>query len=374
MKKKQLSTHLKTKVPDDDASSTTIKGKTWGPSSMTSQRERGFLPALRSVDQQSSLVKSAPNLDHAKSRSVTSKSADNILGNSVEHSERLSPLAQPSPTNHHYVNISSSSHTIYFERELHNRINENAKNDCNDNNSSRKMSSNSINSRERSIESFECYDSDQSDHATTVGCFSFVGGNSSERKKKYKKLQKSSPPATIESPSERSISFVPGTSDKKSSGSRKNSAIDGRKALNYLTQKINTDLSFYHRMQQGIDAVGSQDALDEDDECIYIRSKRSKNKNKLSMRLQQSLEAIDAYDPEDFGPGGGNRHVKVYSKSIDNISMAGDYQFERNGSQFTRECFLKNGSRTANGNNVDNRDSGSSGDDSAVWSQNHRQY
>lgn len=354
-------------VPDDDTSSTTIKGKTWGPSSMTSQRERG---ALRSVDQQS-LVKSAPNLD--KSRSVTSKSAENILGNSVGHCDRLSPVAHPSSTNHHYVNISTSSHhTIYFESDLHHRINENAKNDCIDN--VRKMSSNSITSRERSIDSFDCYDdSDQSDDATTVGCFSFVGGNSSERKKKYKKLQKVSP--TVESERNNSISFVPGTSETKSSGSRKNSAIDSRNALTYLTQKISSDLSFYNRFKQSLDAVGSNDALDEDEDCIYIRSKRSKNKNKLSMRLQQSLEAIDAYDPEDLGSvSGNNRHVKVYSKSIDNISMVGDYQFERNGSQFTRECFLKNGSGRKNaGDNRDRESSSSSGDDSAVSSQN-RQY
>lgn len=336
---------------------------------MTSQRERGFLPALRSVDQQS-LVKSAPNLDN-KSRSVTSKSADNILGNSVDHCDRLSPVAHPSPsTNHHYVNISSSSHTIYFERDMHNRSNENAKNDCNDN--VRKMSSNSINQRERSVESFDYYDSDQSDHATTVGCFSFVGGNSSERKKKYKKLQKSSP--TAESERNNSISFVPSASEKKSSGSRKNSGNDSKNKLGALTQKISSDLSFYHRIKHGLGAVGSNDALDEDEDYVYIRTKRSKNKNKLSMRLQQSLEAIDAYDPEDFGPGGGNRHVKVYSKSIDNISMAGDYQFERNGSQFTRECFLKNGGRMANGNGDErDRESVSSEDDSAVWGQN-RQY
>lgn len=340
---------------------------------MTSQRERSFLPALRSADQQN-LVKSAPNLDN-KSRSTTSKSADNILGNSADNSVSLSAVAHPSSANHHYVNISSSSHTIYYERDVHNQINENAKNGCSDN--VRKMSSNSTISRERSIESFEyCDDSDQSDHTPAVGCFSFVGG-SSERKKKYKKLQKVSPSAESEkSDKSNSISFVPGTFDKKSSGSRKNSAIDSRTTLGLITQKISSDLSFYNRIKQSLDAVGSNDALDEEEDYVYIRTKRAKNKNKLSMRLQQSLEAIDAYDPEDLDPGGGNRHVKVYSKSIDNISMAGDYQFERNGSQFTRECFLKNGGRANNGN-IDDRDrdssSSDSGDNSTVWGQN-RQY
>lgn len=339
---------------------------------MTHQRERGFLPALRSPDQQN-LVKSAPNLDN-KSRSTTSKSVDNILGNIVDNCDSLSSVAHPSSANHHYVNISSSSHTIYYEKDMHNnQSSENAKNGYSDN--VRKMSTNSSISRERSIESFDyCDDSDQSDHVATVGCFPF-GGGSSERKKKYKKLQKVSPNAESEkSEKSNSISFVPGTSEKKSSGSRKNSAIDSRKALGILTQKISSDLNFYNRIKQSLDAVGSNDALDEEEDYVYVRSKRAKNKNKLSMRLQQSLEAIDAYDPEDLGPDCGNRHVKVYSKSIDNISMAGDYQFERNGSQFTRECFLKNGGRSKNSNNDDrNRESNSSGDDSAVWGQN-RQY
>ncbi|CAG9806107.1 unnamed protein product [Chironomus riparius] len=60
---------------DDTPSSTTTKGKTWGPSSMSHQRERGFLPAFPQERSQN-LVKSAPNLDN-KSRS--SSSTDNIL-------------------------------------------------------------------------------------------------------------------------------------------------------------------------------------------------------------------------------------------------------------------------------------------------------
>ena len=91
------------------------------------------------------------------------------------------------------------------------------------------------------------------------------------------------------------------------------------------------------------------------------------NKNKLAMRLQKSLDAIDSFDVND------DRDEKVYSKSIDDLSTGSDYQWYRGGSQFTRQCFFKNGSaRNGNGN----RDSESSQESSTVRKSSwpHTQY
>lgn len=201
----------------------------------------------------------------------------------------------------------------------------------------RKMSSTSITSHEQSNESHD-YDSDNSEQNVSGGCFSFVGNSSSnENKKKYKKL-----PKAYSSDLENRQLLPSNEKKAKSSGSRKNST-DPKKKIQFeeLTTpkaKFNVDLMFYKRFEQSLDAVGSYELAEED--YIYIRTKKTKNKTKLSVRLQQSLDAIDSYEIED-----PETPEKIYSKSIDDLSTGGDFEFHRGGSQFTFECFLKNGGR-----------------------------
>jgi hypothetical protein len=204
----------------------------------------------------------------------------------------------------------------------------------------RKMSTTSITSQEQSNESFHDFESDNSEHSAFTGCFSFVGNSSShEGKKKYKKL-----PKAYSSDLE-NRQLLP-EKKAKSSSSRKNST-DPKKKIQFeeLTPKakFNVDLMFYKRFEQSLDAVGSYE-LDEED-IVYIRTKKTKNKTKLSVRLQQSLDAIDSYEIEEEEEA----PEKIYSKSIDDLSTGGDFQFHRNGSQFTWECFLKNGARKNGG-------------------------
>lgn len=202
----------------------------------------------------------------------------------------------------------------------------------------RKMSSTSVTSHEQSNESHD-YDTDNSENNVSVGCFSFVGNSSSnESKKKYKKL-----PKAFSSDLENRQLLPSNEKKAKGSGSRKNSA-DPKKKIQFeeLTTppkaKFNVDLMFYKRFEQSLDAVGSYELAEED--YIYIRTKKTKTKTKLSVRLQQSLDAIDSYEIED-----PETPEKIYSKSIDDLSTGGDFEFHRGGSQFTWECFLKNGGR-----------------------------
>jgi hypothetical protein len=311
---------------------------------MSHQRERGFLPALRPAERLHNLVKSAPNLDN-KSRSSTSTSTDNILGNSVDHCDSHQAVAA-SNNIHHYTN--TNYHSIYYERDLMKSL------EGDDDSERRKMSSNSITSHEHSSHD---YDSDNSEHSASIGCFSFVGNSSSnDNKKKYKKL-----PDSLEN-----RQLLP-----SSKGSRKNST-DPKKKIQFeeLTTpkaKFNVDLMFYKRFQQSLDAVGSHE-LDEED-YIYIRTKKTKNKTKLSVRLQQSLDAIDSYEIEEE-----EAPEKIYSKSIDDLSTGGDFQFQRGGSQFTWECFLKNGSRKNGYDNRPARDSESSQDSTRKVPWSAKQY
>lgn len=339
------------KVPsDDDASSTTTKGKTWGPSSMSHQRERGFLPTLRPAERLHNLVKSAPNLDNKSRSSTTSTSTDNILGNSADHCDSLMAVAA-SANIHHYTN--TNYHSIYYERDLM-KVGD-------DDDKRRKMSSTSITSPEQSNESHD-YDSDHSEHSVNIGCFSFVGNSSTnDSKKKYKKL------SDLEN-----RQLLPSIDKKsKGTGSRKNST-DPKKKLQFeeLTTpkaKFNVDLMFYKRFEQSLDAVGSYE-LDEED-YIYIKTKKTKTKTKLSVRLQQSLDAIDSYEIEDE-----EAPEKIYSKSIDDLSTGGDFQFHRGGSQFTWECFLKNGGRKNGGYEARARDSESSQESTRKVPWSDKQY
>lgn len=58
-----------------------MKGKTWGPSTLH-QRERSYLPALRSTVRTPHFSKSAPNLDKSRSAISASSSRNEILGKS----------------------------------------------------------------------------------------------------------------------------------------------------------------------------------------------------------------------------------------------------------------------------------------------------
>lgn len=284
---------------------------------MSHQRERGFLPALRPAERLHNLVKSAPNLDN-KSRSSTSTSTDNILGNSADHCDGSADADNV----HHYTN--TNYHSIYYERDPQTKAGDDSQVQR------RKISAASIASHEQSNESHD-YDSENSEHSVSVGCFSFVGNSSSgEGKKKYKKL----PKVYASDLDNRQLLPTPHERKQPKGG-------DPKKKIQFEEfttpkAKFNVDMMFYKRFEQSLDAVGSHE-LDEED-YIYIRTKR--NKTKLSVRLQQSLDAIDSYEIDD-----SETPEKIYSKSIDDLSTGGDFEFHRNGSQFTWECFLKDGGR-----------------------------
>lgn len=311
---------------------------------MSHQRERGFLPALRPAERLHNLVKSAPNLDN-KSRSSTSTSTDNILGNSVDHCDS-SPAGADSENVHHYTN--TNYHSIYYERDLAKA--------GDDSQVHRKVSTAS--SHEQSNESHD-YDSENSEHSVSVGCFSFVGNSSSsESKKKYKKLPK------VYASDLDNRQLLPSQHDKKHP-----KGSDPKKKIQFEEfpapkAEINIDMTFYKRFEQSLDAVGSHE-LDEQD-YIYIRTKR--NKTNLSVRLQKSLDAIDSYEIDE-----SETPEKIYSKSIDDLSTGGDFEFHRNGSQFTWECFLKDGGRR-NGYEARARESESSQESSRKVPWSEKQY
>lgn len=303
------------------------------------------MPALRPAERLHNLVKSAPNLDN-KSRSSTSTSTDNILGNSVDHCDSSQAVGADSENVHHYTN--TNYHSIYYERDLTKA--------GDDGQVRRKVSTASIASHEQSNESHD-YDSENSEHSVSVGCFSFVGNSSSsEGKKKYKKLPK------VYDLDHRQL--LPSPPDKKLP-----KGTDPKKKIQFEEfttpkAKFNVDLMFYKRFEQSLDAVGSHE-LDEED-YIYIRTKR--NKTKLSVRLQQSLDAIDSYEIDE-----SETPEKIYSKSIDDLSTGGDFEFHRNGSQFTWECFLKNGARK-NGYEARARESESSQESARKVPWSEKQY
>lgn len=338
---------------------TNSKGsKTWGPS-MSQQRERGFLPAFRPECLHN--FKSAPNLDN-KSRSTASTSTDNIpLGNSATAlcDIHIPVTASTASINiHHYTN--TNFHSIYYERDLTRNNNNGGGCDSVRDDENRKINTASFNSQNHSTESFD-FDSDDSEHAA-VGCFSFVNASSSSSdakkiKNRYRKLPKVNL-ADLESrqllpkSDQQRISQKPSSSSAAVIPSSRKNSNDPKKKLQFEEYsspkaKFNVDLMFYKRFEQSLDALGDQEESSEQD-IIYITSKPSKNK--LAMRLQKSLDAIDSYDIINDD---SEEPERIYSKSIDDLST-GDYQFYRGGSQFTWECFLKNGTRK-NGYEIKNR-------------------
>lgn len=302
---------------------------------MSQQRERGFLPAFRPTECLHNLVKSAPNLDNKSRSSTTSASTDNILlGNSVTASCD-SVTSASSINSHHYTN--TNYHSIYYERDLTRKegIIEN-----------RKISTISIRSQNHSTESIELDNSDESEQTASVGCFSFVSaGSSSDVKKikgRYQKLSKSN-----SSEIDNQQLLLPKSDQRKniakpsSSNSRKNNN-DVKKKIQFQEfsapkAKFKFDLKFYKSIEQSLDAIGDQELSEQD--IIYITSKPSKNK--LAMRLQKSLDAIDSIEII----GADEPSERIYSKSIDDLSFDDGYELHRGGSQFTRKCFLKNGSK-----------------------------
>lgn len=356
----QLYPQVRSDDDDEDTSTATTKGKTWGPSTMSHhQRERGFLPSFSSQERSLNLVKSAPNLDN-KSRS--SSSTDNILlGNRADLSDRMTVKSTTSINSHNYTN--TNYHSIFYERDL---MTDNGAVDAIDKKEASMTSINSHNNNNNSNESIE-YDSDDSvSNSVSIGCFSFVGNNSSttdgkKSKGRYKKYRSNT--ADLDNRQLLQQHSVPERKSSKGSNSRKNSADPKRKIqFEELTPKaqFNFDLTFYKRIEQSVEAVGSRELSEED-----LPYARTKPKNKLAMRLQKSLDAIDSYDLDE------DINEKVYSKSIDDLSTGSDYQWFRAGSQFTRQCFFRNGS-ARNGN----RDSESSQESSTVRKSSwpHAQY
>ena len=289
---------------------------------MSQQRERGFLPAFRPTERLHNLVKSAPNLDNKSRSSTTSTSTDNILlGNSATASCDFVSSAS-SLHSHHYTN--TNYHSIYYERDLTKRE------------ESLKIST--ISSSSQSVDR----DSDGSEPATSVGCFSFVSAASTSsevKKSRYKKLLKSN-----SSDLDNHELLLPRSDQRKiitkpSSSSRKNSKKIQFEEFSAPKAKFKFDMKFYKSIEQSLDAIGDQELSEQD--IIYITSKPPKNK--LAMRLQKSLDAIDSIDI--IGTNESEQPERIYSKSIDDLSFDDGYELHRGGSQFTRKCFLKNGSR-----------------------------
>lgn len=314
---------------------------------MSQQRERAFLPAFRPTERLNNLVKSAPNLDNKSRSSTTSTSTDNILlGNSVTASCD-SVTSASSLNSHHYTN--TNYHSIYYERDL-------TKKEGLD--ESRKISSIATSSQNHSTESMEHDDdSEDSEPGASVGCFSFVNAGSSNEVKKIKGRFKKLSKADFDNhqlllPKSDQRRIVPKPS---SSNARKNSN-DPKKKIQFQEftapkAKFNFDLKFYKSIEQSLDAIGDQELSEQD--VIYITSKPSKNK--LAMRLQKSLDAIDSI--EIIGTNESEQPERIYSKSIDDLSFDDDgYGLHRGGSQFTRKCFLTNGSRKNGFENQDAND------------------
>lgn len=319
---------------------------------MSQQRERGFLPVFR-PERLHNLVKSAPNLENNKSRSSTvSTSTENIpLGNSASAFCDLVTSTASSVNSHHYTN--TNYHSIYYERDLtkgssNGGMMRDGKNDSRKASTTSSFipssSSSSTLNQNHSTESVD-YNSDDSEHAASVGCFSFVNASSHDAKKiknRYKKLPKE---GDFEKPLlPNKIPFPKPSSSSMSSGSKKinndpKKKIQFQEYSNSPKAEFNVDLTFYKRFEQSLDALGDQESSEQD--IIYITSKPSKNK--LALRLQKSLDAIDSIDISDTVES-----ERIYSKSIDDLST-GDYQWHRGGSQFTWECFLKNGGTRKNG-------------------------
>lgn len=295
---------------------------------MSQQRERGILPAFRPTERLHNLVKSAPNLGNKSRSSTTSTSTDNILlGNSVTASCD-SVTSASSLNSHHYTN--TNYHSIYYERDL-TKV-------------EGKISTISASTQNHSIESMEHDDSDDSEQAASVGCFSFVNaGSSSDVKKikgRFKKLSKSNSSdfdkqQLLITKSDRNVP-KPSTSSSRKNSNDPKKKIQFQEAPN---ARFNFDLKFYKSIEQSLDAIGDQELSEQD--IIYITSKP--NKNKLAMRLQKSLDAIDNIDI--IGANDSEQSERIYSKSIDDLSFDDGYELHRGGSQFTRKCFLKNGSR-----------------------------
>lgn len=301
MNKKLFHSH---KVPSDDTPA--IKGKTWGPSSLHQQRERGFLPALRPTERLHNLVKSAPNLEN-KSRSSASTSTDNILGNSEGDLDKL--LTTNNHNNNHYIHTNTDYHSISFERvEL---IEDDDENNMTMSSTTSVMTYNSdkYSPHDQSIDEDEI----DSDDNRTVGCFSFVGNNSSYRnenksktKAKLFKLQKNNSTELEDK------QLLPAFEKKSKIFPRKNSS-DTKKKIQFAETEIvaataEIDTTFYKKLQKSLDAI-------------------------------ESYPFEEPYQEEEVY---SSRPKKVYSKSNDDLSLCGDYEWTRSTSQFKREYFFTN--------------------------------
>jgi hypothetical protein len=279
-------------VPTDGS---TIKGKTWGPSTLH-QRERGFLPAaLRTtVCRTPQFSKSAPNLDKTRTAVTTSSSRNEILGKSHE--------ALNTVTN----SISSSS--------SHNNNNHN---------------NNNINSKSRHHRKTKPDDdgtlsngavlSVNDDEMAEISCWGFIrSDNNSSYKSNNKKYSLDS-----KLPTKKTV--TPG-SNEESTNLLNTKSLDNSKAeLNHgVADDVNYDRVFYRDIQKSLDQIFARNDFPEES-TIPRRS--------------------------------GGRVERVSSKSSDDLSMYGTttatssatitnsenpYRFQRYGSEskFKRECFF----------------------------------
>lgn len=94
-----------------------MKGKTWGPSTLH-QRERGYLPALKSTARTPHFSKSAPNLDKSRSAVSASSSRNEILGkshdglNTINNSKHYQQTTSCTLNRENYVSSNSTNSSI----------------------------------------------------------------------------------------------------------------------------------------------------------------------------------------------------------------------------------------------------------------------
>lgn len=94
-----------------------MKGKTWGPSTLH-QRERGYLPALKSTVRTPHFSKSAPNLDKSRSAVSASSSRNDILGkshdglNTINNSKHYQQTTSCTLNLKNYVSSNSTNSSI----------------------------------------------------------------------------------------------------------------------------------------------------------------------------------------------------------------------------------------------------------------------
>lgn len=286
------------KVSPDDT-----KGKTWGPSTLH-QRERGYLPALKSTARSQNIVKSAPNLDKSRSSASTRGSQSDVqLGKSEDGLDKMllenDRFEHINCNNNSFNNHSNNSNTFYH---LHN-------NQKKHHNSSLQTDEDDT---EHDFENGYDYDSDE----VQIGCFGGSSYRNIGKSKKNKFLQtkifQKSNSASENLPRNQlkiiEIPFDESSKSQKSNGTRERKI---QFADNTDQNSILYDRTFYRKMQKSLDEIP----------CFVGQE-------------------------DEFKNGKNNRKFFKISKSNDELSLCGeDHDFQGNqywSSQFKREYFFTN--------------------------------